>query len=83
MRTLIGRGVDHQQEALFGGRELRDVVIRMRTSDMLLHGAIALFLWTSMIRPGEYSGLYFIFLQSFPVELCRIFSLVAVDRWGP
>lgn len=54
MRTLIGRGVDHQQEALLGGRELRDVVIRVRTSDMLLHGAVALFLRTSMVRPGEY-----------------------------
>lgn len=44
MRPLLWWGVDHQKEALFGSRELRDVVIRMRTSDVLLHGAIALFL---------------------------------------
>lgn len=73
MRTLTGRGVDHQQEALFGSRELRDVVIRMRTADMLLHGAIALFLWASMIRPGEYSELESIFL------LCRALSHFVAD----
>jgi hypothetical protein len=42
--TLLGRGGHHEQEALLGSRELRDVVVRMRTSDVLLHGAIALFL---------------------------------------
>lgn len=45
MCALVGRGVDHQHEALFRRRELRDVVVRMRTPDVLLHGAITLFLW--------------------------------------
>lgn len=58
MRTLVGRGVDHEQEALFSGRELRDVVVRMRTSDMLLHGAITLFLWADMVRSGSLADIY-------------------------
>lgn len=36
--------VDHQHEALFGSRQLRDVVRRMGATDMLLHGAKAFFL---------------------------------------
>lgn len=44
MGALVGRGVDHQQEALLGGRELRDVVVWVGTADVLLHGAIAFFL---------------------------------------
>lgn len=70
MRTLLGRGVDHEQEALFCGRELRDVVVRMRTSDMLLHGAITLFLWTDMVRSGSLADLYR--LEIFQSSFCRI-----------
>ena len=44
MSALIRRSVHHQQEALFGGRELGDVVVGMRAPDMLLHGAVAFFL---------------------------------------
>lgn len=41
---LVWRGVDHQKEALLGGRELRDIVIGMSPSNMLLHGAKAFLL---------------------------------------
>lgn len=43
-RSLGGRGVDHQDEALLGRWELGDVVLGVGTTDMLLHGAISLFL---------------------------------------
>jgi len=36
--------VDHQVEALLGGRQLWDIVFGMRSADVLLHGAEALFL---------------------------------------
>ena len=38
-------GVDHQVEALYGGRQFRDVVLGMSAADVLLHGAVPLFLW--------------------------------------
>lgn len=41
---LVGGRIDHQQEALFGGRQLGDVVIGMRAADVFLHGAKAFFL---------------------------------------
>jgi hypothetical protein len=41
--TLGWRGVDHEVEALFGRRELRNVVVRMSSTDVFLHGAISLF----------------------------------------
>lgn len=40
MGTLIRRRGDHQEKALFGSRELRNVVVGMGSSNMLLHGAI-------------------------------------------
>jgi len=42
--SLGGRGVDHQDEALLGRWELGNVVFGVGTADMLLHGAISLFL---------------------------------------
>jgi hypothetical protein len=36
-------GVDHQEKALLGRRELRDVMFWMRPTDMFLHGPVALF----------------------------------------
>lgn len=44
MGPLVGRRGDHQEEALLGRRELRDVVVRMGPPNVLLHGAIALLL---------------------------------------
>lgn len=44
LRPLIRRGGDHQHEALLGSRQLRDVVVRMGTADVLLHGAKAFLL---------------------------------------
>lgn len=38
------RGVNHEQEAFLGGGKLGDVMLRMCTADMLLHGAVSLFL---------------------------------------
>ena len=43
-RSLGRRGRDHQLEALLGSGQLRDVVLGMRSTDVLLHGAISLFL---------------------------------------
>lgn len=42
--SLRGRGIDHELEALLRRRQLRDVVFRVRATDMLLHGAISFFL---------------------------------------
>lgn len=43
--TTIRRGsVNHQKEALLGRRKLGNVVLGMRPADMLLHGAVPLFL---------------------------------------
>lgn len=47
MGALIRRGGDHQQEALLGRRQLRDVVVRMGTANVLLHGAKAFLLLQS------------------------------------
>lgn len=44
MCALVQGGIDHQQEAFFCCRELRNIVARMRTADVLLHGAKAFFL---------------------------------------
>jgi hypothetical protein len=46
MSTLIRRRGHHQEEAFFGSRELRNVVIRMGPADVLLHGAIPFLLYT-------------------------------------
>jgi hypothetical protein len=42
--ALVGSRVDHQRKALFGGGELRDVVLWMCAADVLLHRAILLLL---------------------------------------
>lgn len=47
MSALVGRGIDHQQEALLGSRELRDVVVRVSTANVLLHGTVAFLLKNS------------------------------------
>lgn len=39
-----GRSIDHHDEALLGRRELRNIMLGMGTTDMLLHGAISLLL---------------------------------------
>lgn len=44
LSSLRGRGIDHEEEALLGGGKLGDVMFGMGSSDMLLHGAIPLFL---------------------------------------
>jgi len=44
-RSLGGRRVNHEQETLLGGGELGYVVLRVGSADMLLHGAIPLFLF--------------------------------------
>lgn len=44
MGPLVGRRGDHQNEALLGRRELRDVVTGVGAPDVLLHGAVALLL---------------------------------------
>ena len=56
MSSLIRRGGDHQDKALLGGRELRNVVIRMRPTDVLLHGAITLLLNGSMLIRCEHQN---------------------------
>lgn len=68
MRTLLGSGVHHEQEALLGSRELRDVVVRMRTSDVLLHGAIAFFLgtWLASSKAFDLDDLNRIHAGQFP-----------------
>lgn len=43
-RALLWWGVDHQHEALLGGRELRDVMLRVGAANVLLHGAVPLLL---------------------------------------
>lgn len=58
-RSLGWRGIDHELEALLGGRQLRDVVFGMRTTDMLLHGAVALLLFVAIgcqFMVGEGGG---------------------------
>lgn len=42
--AFMGRGGDHELEALFGSRELGDVVFGVGAADVLLHGAEALLL---------------------------------------
>lgn len=44
MGPLVWRGGHHQDEALLGRRELRNVVVRVGSPDVLLHGAITLLL---------------------------------------
>ena len=46
LRQLMGRSCYHKLEALFRGRQLGDVVLGVGTADVLLHGAVALLLWT-------------------------------------
>jgi hypothetical protein len=81
MRTLLGSGVHHEQEALLGSRELRDVVVRMRTSDVLLHGAIAFFLgaWLATSKAFDLDDLNRIHAGQFSRR--RIFP-TAVRRDG-
>jgi hypothetical protein len=52
MSPLVWRGGHHQDEALLGRRELRNVVVRVGSPDMLLHGAIALLTQTSLPAIG-------------------------------
>jgi hypothetical protein len=42
--ALRRRRVDHKIEALLGGGELGDVVVRVGAADVFLHGAVPLFL---------------------------------------
>lgn len=42
--SLAWRGVDHQEKTLFSRRELGNVVLGMRSTNMLLHGTIPLLL---------------------------------------
>ena len=49
MSSLVRRGSDHQDKALLRRRELRNIVVRMGPTDVLLHGAITLLLKGSMI----------------------------------
>lgn len=44
LRSVGRGGVDHELEALLGGRKLGNVVLWMCSSNVLLHGAIAFFL---------------------------------------
>lgn len=44
LAAVLRRGVNHEQEAFLGGGKLGDVMLRMCTADMLLHGAVSLFL---------------------------------------
>lgn len=61
---LVQGSIDHQLEALLRGRELRDVVTRVGSSDMLLHGAIAFLLHDDV--PGQMLTIpLFLFLLSF------------------
>lgn len=41
--SFARRGIDHEHKALLGRREFRDVVLWMRSADVLLHGAIPFF----------------------------------------
>ena len=43
-RSLGWRGIDHELEALLGRRQLRNVMLGMRSSYVLLHRAISFFL---------------------------------------
>lgn len=60
MCPLVWRGVDHQKEALLGGRELRDIVIGMSPSNMLLHGAKA-FLLKDRVPVSDSLSFFFSF----------------------
>lgn len=62
MCPLVWRGVDHQKEALLGGRELRDIVIGMSPSNMLLHGAKAFLLKDRVPVSDSLSFFFFLFL---------------------
>ena len=44
MGSLVEWRVDHQLKAFLGRGELRDVVTRVSTADVLLHGAVSFFL---------------------------------------
>jgi hypothetical protein len=46
LRQLMRRRCYHEIEALFCSRQLGDVVFGVSTADVLLHGAVALLLWT-------------------------------------
>lgn len=66
---LVQGSIDHQLEALLRGRELRDVVTRVGSSDMLLHGAIAFLLHDDV--PGQMLTIpFFLFLLSFFFTHC-------------
>lgn len=54
LHPFRGRGVDHQQEALLGRGELRDVVLRVRPPDMLLHRTIAFFLEEILVSADRF-----------------------------
>ena len=42
--TVGRRCVNHEEKALFSSRELGDVTFRVSSTNVLLHGAVALFL---------------------------------------
>lgn len=45
MGSLVGRGIDHQLEALLGRWKLGNIVVWVSSTDVLLHGAISFLLW--------------------------------------
>lgn len=59
LRSLGRRGVDHELKTLFGCRKLRDVMLWVCSSNVLLHGAITFFLKFNCIvisRPLGFGG---------------------------
>lgn len=68
MCPLVWRGVDHQKEALLGGRELRDIVIGMSPSNMLLHGAKA-FLLKDRVPVSDSLSFFFFSFSYRPLHL--------------
>lgn len=47
------RGIDHELEALLGRWQLRDILLWMSSSDMLLHRPVSLFLRVQIPRYHE------------------------------
>lgn len=45
LRSILRWCINHQEKALLCCGKLRDVMLRVGSPDMLLHGAISLFLW--------------------------------------
>lgn len=65
LRSLCGRSVDHQVEALLGCRQLRDVVLWVGPAYVLLHGTVSLLLQPHEAGVSDWS----IFASHLPIEL--------------